>query len=192
MIKPLLYNIGLRLGYKIKKVRPNASTTYALNRFGTERVTACEIGVWRGENALSILQNLNIKKLYLIDPWENYSDYSEIKGQRGEWAYRDTLNRLREYHDQIKVLRLRSSHGPKFIMEQLDFVYIDGNHSYDYVLQDLRNYWPLVKKGGFLAGDDFNIKGVAEAVITFTRENNLIYKTNILGGVDDVDFIIDK
>ena len=38
-----------------------------------------EIGVYKGENALSILKTLNVKKLYLIDSYDLYSDYKDGK-----------------------------------------------------------------------------------------------------------------
>ena len=42
-----------------------------------------------------------------------------------------------------------------FADNSLDFVYIDGNHKYEYVLQDLNLWYPKVKQGGYLMGDDY-------------------------------------
>ncbi|MDP3697256.1 MAG: class I SAM-dependent methyltransferase, partial [Candidatus Taylorbacteria bacterium] len=78
------------------------------------------------------------------------------------------------------------------IKEELDFVYIDGNHSYDYVKKDLELYWDKVKKGGALTGDDFNIKDIARAVFEFSKEKNQDFLTYYVGGPIDVDFIFPK
>lgn len=42
-----------------------------------------------------------------------------------------------------------------FADESLDYVYIDGNHAYDYVKLDLETWYPKLKKGGILAGHDY-------------------------------------
>lgn len=61
----------------------------------------------------------------------------------------------------------------------LDFVYIDGNHSEEYVRQDIRLWWPKVKIGGMLAGHDIlgcNPKadsGIQSAVYDLMTENGL-------------------
>jgi hypothetical protein len=39
--------------------------------------------------------------------------------------------------------------------ESLDFVYIDANHAYDFVKQDIELWYPKVKKGGYLWGHDY-------------------------------------
>ena len=58
--------------------------------------------------------------------------------------------------------------------ETLDWAYIDGNHSYEYVVQDLRNYWKKVRSGGLLMGDDYSEghwwgDGVVRAVDEFVN-----------------------
>ena len=40
------------------------------------------------------------------------------------------------------------------IPEKLDFVYIDGNHAYEYVKKDIGLYYPKLKKGGVIGGHD--------------------------------------
>jgi len=43
----------------------------------------------------------------------------------------------------------------KFRNESLAFIYIDGNHYYNWVKADISNYWPKLKPGGLMAGHDF-------------------------------------
>ena len=56
-----------------------------------------------------------------------------------------------------------------------DFIYIDGNHNYKFVKQDLNNYFNKVKIGGVFAGHDINKKeGVTKAVFEFIKQHNVI------------------
>ena len=54
----------------------------------------------------------------------------------------------------------------------VDFVYVDGDHSYDGCMGDLEKYWPKTK---IIGGHDYKIKypGVVKAVNEFTEEKNI-------------------
>ena len=71
------------------------------------------------------------------------------------------------------------------IKEELDFVYIDGNHAENYVADDIKNYFPLLKKGGVIGGHDFyngfqnEHDGVISAVTRFCNTNNLLLKVEL-------------
>ena len=54
------------------------------------------------------------------------------------------------------MIRKPSGEAYKDIIGLVDFVYIDGNHDYDFVMDDIRKYYPLIKKGGVIGGHDFN------------------------------------
>ena len=67
-----------------------------------------------------------------------------------------------------------------FCDEKIDFVYIDGNHQETYVLDDIINYIPKIKKGsGVIGGHDFyngfqrDHDGVVNAVIKYVTKNDL-------------------
>jgi hypothetical protein len=80
---------------------------------------------------------------------------------------------LQEFDKHIKlgtveVLRTTSREAAKHFTDQsLDFAYIDGDHRYAAVSEDIRLYWPKIKPGGLLIGDDYrtnvNSEGVARA-----------------------------
>ena len=55
----------------------------------------------------------------------------------------------------------------------LDWVYVDGNHSYEFVLSDLENGLKYTKSGGLIAGDDFDAPEVKQAVVDFCIKHNL-------------------
>ena len=59
----------------------------------------------------------------------------------------------------------------RFEPESLDFVFIDGDHSYEGVLKDCRTYYPLLKNGGIFCGHDYGfLETVKNAVDDFRKE----------------------
>ena len=58
--------------------------------------------------------------------------------------------------------------------DSLDFVFIDGDHSYAAVLADCTNYYDKVRSGGIIAGDDYNMDDVGRALYDFFGEKKLI------------------
>lgn len=122
-----------------------------------------EIGVAHGIHASEMLKYLNIKKLYLIDPFVKYKDtgvdydFSEAKPQK--------MDALMACRDKIEWIKKYSMEAVKdFEDEYFDFVYIDANHQYEYVLEDIKAWLPKVKKGGVLGGHDYDLDGVKKAV----------------------------
>lgn len=71
----------------------------------------------------------------------------------------------------------------KFEDNYFDFIYIDADHTYSAYLRDIKDWYPKVKKGGVLLGDDYRVAklktgvgfGVIKAVKTFTSKNNLSF-----------------
>ena len=142
-----------------------------------------EVGVERGRNALDMVQNMDIDKLYLIDDYLPYTDYlgGYCPAEIQEQVYQDMLERISPYSNKIIVVKKSSLDvAPTFPDGFFDFVYIDGNHNYESVKQDIALWFPKVKKGGVLGGHDFDNRNitrqdVAEAVKDFAKENNLEY-----------------
>ena len=155
---------------------------FVKSRFNFPIVVA-EVGVERGLNATEMAQKMNINKLYLIDDYLPYTDYlggfcpQEIQDQVYQWMF----NNLKPYLDKVVFITKSSILAAKlFDDEFFDFVYIDGNHNYEYVKQDMNAWLPKVKTGGVLGGHDFDPRNitrqdVTEAVKDFTKENNLKY-----------------
>lgn len=152
-----------------------------------------EIGVWKGDFSDRILSITSPKKFHLIDPWEFQSEFSER-------MYGGSVAKNQSDMDVIyqSVIR-RFSHRPNVILNKgksdkiledfednyFDWVYIDGNHYYEYVLSDLNYCLQKVKSGGLISGDDYNWGEkygfpVKQAVLDFIHENNLEKRLKIL------------
>lgn len=138
-----------------------------------------EIGVDRGDFSRRILDVNRPEELHLIDPWRyRVADgYSEARygGERGgsqdrmDAVYRSVRQRFsKEIEDgAVHIHRDVSSRAAqRFPEEYFDWIYIDGNHLYDRVREDLRLFVGKVKYGGYLAGDDYGVQGWWEDGVT--------------------------
>lgn len=139
-----------------------------------------EIGVWEGQFAQTLCKAIPKLHLTCVDPWRPYAEYRERKNDlvRLNKAYEDTKTRLASY--KVTILRMTSLEAAARISDgSLDFVYIDGNHEREHVLQDLAAWLPKVRAGGILSGHDFHINPkkpfieVEQAVRAFTRQRGI-------------------
>lgn len=142
-----------------------------------------ELGVGGGDNAESLIKKiLSIEKLYLIDPWKHYPKiiypygWHKISQQQQDNRYKSVVERFKN-DERIIVIRQESYFASEsFDNNSIDFVYIDGNHNYEFVLADLTSWYHKVKKGGIILGHDFMGRpGVAKAVVDFSRLAKLEY-----------------
>ena len=140
-----------------------------------------EIGVCTGINSLSMLEKLDISMLYGVDPYLIYDEYKESWYEDSQDFFnavkQEAYDRLRPYLNNYTFVKKFSVDAIDFIPDDLDFVYIDGNHDYDFVKQDIELWFPKIKSGGVIGGHDFfNMNehfGVHKAVIEFAVNNNL-------------------
>jgi hypothetical protein len=142
-----------------------------LRSFGRGGVGA-EIGVFRGDFSEQILLHVRPHRLHLIDPWkfEPAAEYERSvygRARAGGQSELDAIYRsVRERFDHeiqvgtVVIHRMPSeAAATSFADEYFDWVYIDGNHLYEFVMRDLESYYPKVKPGGLITGDDYGLKG---------------------------------
>lgn len=114
-----------------------------------------EIGTERGHYARTLCQSNPDLFLCCVDPWKAYSGYREhVSQEKLDGFYEETKQRLEPH--QCQLIREFSSDALKFFANKsLDFVYIDGNHDYQYVVNDICNWMPKIKSGGIMSGHDY-------------------------------------
>lgn len=130
-----------------------------------------EIGVLTAKNAQNLLQNLDIRKLYLVD---NYRD-NYVRGFTGVEVKCVAEMNLSKYAGRFEFVVGDSLEVANNIPDNLDFVYVDGGHDYKTVKQDLNGYFPKVKNGGMFGGHNFEVDDVRKAVMEFCREKRLSF-----------------
>ena len=123
-----------------------------------------EIGVLRGECARAILRSpaVDIIKDYIaIDPWKVLQDTCKgFKYGHYPQAYWDSdykcVVKYIPWFSQLRVIKLSSLEtAPLFMDGYFDLVFIDGDHSYDAVTEDIKAWLPKVRNGGILCGHDY-------------------------------------
>jgi hypothetical protein len=144
---------------------------FLLKRLPRHSVGA-EIGVFQGNFSARILQLVQPKQLHLIDPWRyetsavyNNAYYGGEIGQNQ--AHLDSIHNsvLKRFDREIQAGTVcvhrsdSASASREFPDGFFDWVYIDGNHQYEFVMDDLEKYYSKVKGGGVIAGDDYGEHG---------------------------------
>jgi hypothetical protein len=96
-----------------------------------------------------------------------------------EAARLEAKERLSPHGAKVVWVYKKSAEGKSEIPDELDFVYIDGNHQEEFVSEDIVNYFPKVRSGGVIGGHDFyngfcrEHDGVVSAVSRYAVENRL-------------------
>jgi len=149
-----------------------------------------EIGVDRGGNSKQMFTRIPNLNLTLVDPWRAYGrSHSDRKTQE---IFERCQRRLR--HWTPRYIRKTSVEASKDVEDNsLDFVYIDGMHTFDNVMLDLIHWVPKVKKNGIISGHDFFYSysedhGVVNAINAYTSSHG-INDWYITGGVTHCRFV---
>lgn len=151
--------------------------------------TGVEVGVADGRFARSILEHWQGRRLVLVDCWEpqDPAEYQDVQNQGPSYHQHNfaQVTALVKANPRAEILRgFTPTAASHFADASLDFVYLDANHSYLAVRDDLRAWYPKVKPGGLLAGHDYldgylgfgpdfqggTLFGVRTAVDEFCRE----------------------
>jgi hypothetical protein len=120
-----------------------------------------EVGVYRGDFAAEMLRRCEcLTTYYMIDPWRHLDNWNKPANQS------DTL--FEEFLQEVKI-KTEFAAGKRHILRgktaevinqipdgELDFAYIDGDHTLRGITIDLIHAYPKIRPGGYLGGDDFS------------------------------------
>ena len=136
-----------------------------LTDHGSRRVA--EVGVWKGELSRRILACSQIEHLTLVDPWEVVYGKSEdgrhfvfgpgLNQSEMTDAFMEVHALAKIHRDRVTILRLPSTGGASIIPDgSLDAVIIDALHTYHACKEDILAWWPKLRPGGLMIGDDMS------------------------------------
>lgn len=133
------------------------------------KIVGIEIGCDEAVTTEFLVRNLPDLHLHSIDPYCEYRDWNgTIVAERTD-VYNLAMDRMRPYSDRFTMhKKLSSECVSDFEDNSLDFIFVDGIHTYDGVKEDCLNYYSKVKPGGIFSGHDFSmIPDVNRAVNEF-------------------------
>lgn len=156
-------HLGLNEGYQLHKIASLLDSDAVI----------VEIGALKGKSTCFIAEGIGSKgcQFFTIDPWD-YDPEREGKVN----IFESFLENTRFYADKIKPLRGFSydvvKSWPK--TRRIDFLWIDGDHSYEGVKKDIEDWLPLVKENGYIAFHDYrDAPGVKKAVDELSESNRV-------------------
>lgn len=154
--------------------------TKVVNKY--EKGVIVEVGTWMGRSLSFIIPicKANGSKIYAVDTWTGST--KEV-GPMVDWVYETmsvsgsmyfyecflrNLGQISGNYCVIPILGRSVEAAKRFKDGTIDFVFIDSDHSYESVKEDLEAWWPKVKVGGALGGHDYHPSfGVIRAVDEF-------------------------
>lgn len=125
-----------------------------------------EVGSDAGAGAVFIAKHIKEwdGRLFCVDPWtDDVGRYERFC--TNIWAY--------GMQDIVTPVRLSSVAAALKTNDLVDLVYIDADHSYEMVSLDLQHWYPHVKSGGVICGDDYGMRPVREAWGKFAEDIGL-------------------
>ena len=143
---------------------------------GLNNKVMVEIGCFTGVSTETFLQ-LNPKKLYAVDIWDLNESYSELieDGRSNFHLIEQSFRTMAKNYDNIEIIKNFSKPASfGFRNKSLDFVYIDGDHNYNAVVEDIEHWQPKIKSGGYIAGHDIIIYDVLYAVQKTLNTPNMV------------------
>lgn len=134
----------------------------------TKPTTIVEIGVWGGKSLIPMAYTLKKQgkgKIYGIDPWDNQESIQGVTNPvnlsywqtvNHERVFQTLVDHLRQFDLKDHAILIRSSSENAPLIENIDVLHIDGNHSSITSYLDVTKWVPLVKSGGWIIVDDIS------------------------------------
>ena len=181
-----------------------------LNKKGLVGV-GVEVGVLTGDYSKHLLTFWKGKKLFMVDTWRKMPgrfakiptstnpaevEADELRNQLNNMA--EAARNVYKFDSRAVLIRETSIQAANLFPDGcLDFVYLDADHSYQAVMNDIQVWWPKVKAGGILCGDDyidgateFGVFGVKQAVTEFSESLKLQVTT--FSGAKNPNWAVEK
>lgn len=142
-------------------------------REGKDGQVFVEVGSWLGRSAalmgVEIANSGKAIDFYCVDPWTDGGPGLRHKPHFRNLGVKEIyplfLKNIEPVKQHVKPLRMTSVEASKkFADGSVDFIMIDGDHSYEGIRADIDAWLPKMKPGGWFTGDDYLRPGVVKAV----------------------------
>lgn len=118
-----------------------------------------EIGSFKGRSssfmAVEIINSGKQVKFDCIDTWRGAAEHKEIKEVIEDTLYDVFKENMKPVEGHYNAIRMSSAEAASLYEDgSIDFIMIDGDHTFEAVCADIAAFLPKMKKGGIMAGDD--------------------------------------
>lgn len=118
-----------------------------------------EIGSFKGRSssfmAVEIINSGKKIKFDCIDTWRGAAEHQNIKEVINDTLYDVFTENMKPVEGHFTAIRMPSAEAAAlYENESIDFIMIDGDHTFEAVCADIAAFLPKMKKGGIMAGDD--------------------------------------
>lgn len=114
-----------------------------------------EIGVYHGEFTKKFCEGG--LAMYAIDPWMAYlgAGRTENVQEKQDINFEEAKKNLSTYPNCKMIRKISMEALNDFKNESLDFVYIDGDHKFRFIAEDISEWEKKVRHGGVISGHDY-------------------------------------
>ena len=135
-----------------------------------DNLNIVEIGCYCGSSTLIISDVFPNSKMSCVDGWTSYIEDGAtytLEAQAAELKEAEIIfdERISSRPNISKKRMLSLDYVKEVEDESIDFVYIDGNHSYSFVKDDINHWLPKIKTGGVISGHDWCWQTVQRSVL---------------------------
>jgi hypothetical protein len=144
-----------------------------LRELGRTHGHIVEVGSWQGKGTLQLLAH-NTGHIYCVDTWAGTPDdpeQHELYASQAAEAFGNFVRNLRPWLDEgrVSIWSMPSVVAAGLLRHKapalgFDAVFIDADHRYEAVRDDIAAYAPMIRRGGTIAGHDYDWDGVRQAV----------------------------
>lgn len=140
--------------------------------------TGAEIGVAYGTYLETLCKGMPEATLFGIDPWEIYEGCQDCQNSAIiHDFYLTASQRLKPYNCKL-IKKFSMDALADFEDESLDFVYIDANHEFRYLAEDIVEWSKKVRPGGIVYGHDYVRTGARNHVIPVVNAYTQAFRIN--------------
>lgn len=168
-----------------------------------------EIGAWKGKStscmAVEIINSGKKIKFDVVDTFKGSTEHQNLPCIVNGTLYQEYLANIDTVKNYVNTIVGNSTHiAGMYTDNSLDFVFVDGDHTYEGVYNDIMAWLPKVKQGGYICGNDIFQKGfeqVSAAVAKslgdvkiygnnwiYQKPNEILHKFNIIHDKNHLNF----
>lgn len=138
-----------------------------------------EIGLWKADFAMKLLNASDTLTWYGVDPYRTFGRKARDQ-KTWDGIYQRVAGKMKPYSDRFTLVRETSVKGADMVPDGLDIVFIDGNHDYENVLEDITVWEKKLKPGGILSGHDYFVPkdNIRKAVNKYTKAHRRKLQTD--------------